>query len=129
MKILKAILGTAVGLVLFFLIRELTEWVVLQACRIPVIGYILDYPKICPWALTLIPPIVAVQSGAAASGKIARTAMPYGIILALAYGARAISMFAAHNLMWQMLISTVVIVVSAVVVTGYHYAIVPGKKQ
>ena len=122
MKILKVILGTVLGLALFFLLMGIADYLVELSYQIPVIGYILNYPRICPWTITLLPPIISVQSGAAISGKIGKTALPYGIIVILLYAGQSISLYLAQGFTWFPMLRNLLIIILALVVTGYRYA-------
>lgn len=100
MKLLKYLVATTVGAVAFVFAYGICTIIIEFVGGIPIIGNLLYYPSDAAWALIAIPAPTAVFAAAWLSMKIAKTAKPITVLIAVFWILNIVSMFVFQSFTW-----------------------------
>lgn len=100
MKLFKHLAAVIVGVAAFVFAYGICTIIIEFVGNIPIIGNLLYYPSDAAWALIAIPAPVAVFAAAWLSMKIAKTAKPIMVLIAVFWILNIVSMFVFQSFTW-----------------------------
>ena len=113
MKTLKIILGTLVGLIVFYLVEYAMGHLITFLGKIPYLDMVIYWPSAYPIVATVLPPLISINVACLCSDAIGRNTKPLGILLIAYYIYTAILTIASASITWQSALTAVISIMIA----------------